>query len=191
MLLLMMLLLMLLLPLPVKTSEPPTPWLTVKLLIWPPSSVKTLLTVIVLALLAWLPENVPPCRLNAPLLKNELTVVLWPRVIAAPALLLTASSPAPGVEPLSQLEGDPNQSPEPLIQLTGPACAAETLSRDRKPSPRPAARRRERRLEECGFSEFLTTREENKASGMVGSSYLSAKLSVGTTGHALILHTLR
>ncbi len=74
-------------PLVVNTSEPPVPWLIVKLLIAPLLSVKTLLTVIVLAAFAWLPENVPPpCRVNAPLLKKELMVVLWPSVMAAVVL---------------------------------------------------------------------------------------------------------
>ena len=137
-----------------KTSEPPVPWLTVKLLIVPPSTAKTLLTVRVLALFAWLPLNVPLCRLNAPLLKKELTVS-FPLNVMAAVVELTASSPAPGMLPLLQCEGLENQSATVPSQLTVPARAAETLSRDRKPSPRPAALRRERKVRKWVVRERL------------------------------------
>ena len=133
------------------------PALTVKLLIVPPLRVKTLFTVSRLAAFALLPLNTPPLRVKAPLLKKLLTVVLWPRVMAAVLLLLRASSVAVGVLPLLQCDGESNQSPGKPFQVIGPgidpACAGWKDARPsesraaamlvlRRRLPRPRSRRR-------------------------------------------------
>ena len=90
----------------------------------------------VLAALALLPVNVPPLKVKAPLLRKLLTVVLWPRVMAA-AVRFWASSVARGVAPLLQCEGAVNQSAGTPSQVIVPACAGW---KDASPSEsRPAA----------------------------------------------------